>query len=133
MAYLKPPALTRRVVNPLVGRLRVGRVELLRVRGRRTGATQSVPVVPVLVDGHRYLVAPYGESDWVRNLRAAGEAELDGRHGPAHVRADEVAVADRGRVIDAYRRATGRTVQRCFDVLPDPRDHPVFEIHEGGS
>ncbi|MGZ4493730.1 MAG: nitroreductase/quinone reductase family protein, partial [Nocardioides sp.] len=71
MAYLRPSGLTRKVVNPLVSRLRTGGVETLTVTGRRTGRPRSVPVIPVRLGAHRYLVAPYGESEWVRNLRAA--------------------------------------------------------------
>ena len=76
MAYLKPPAFTRHVVNPLVSRLQTGGVATLTVPGRRTGRARTVPVIPVEVGGIRYLVSPYGESQWVGNLRAAGKATL---------------------------------------------------------
>jgi F420H(2)-dependent quinone reductase len=76
MAYLKPQAFTRHVVNPLVSRLQTGGVATLTVPGRRTRRARTVPVIPVEVEGIRYLVSPYGESDWVRNLRAAGKATL---------------------------------------------------------
>jgi deazaflavin-dependent oxidoreductase (nitroreductase family) len=128
MAYLKPPGLTRRVVNPLVTRLRIGGVEQLTVAGRRTGRPQHVPVIPVRVGPHRYLVAPYGESAWVRNLRAAGEGELLGHQVALRFRPREVPVDQRGQIIEAYRQVAGRTVERCFRSLPDPGDHPVFEI-----
>lgn len=128
MAYLKPPGFTRRVVNPVLGRLRIGGVEKLTVTGRRTGVPRQVPVIPVQVASRRYLVAPYGASDWVHNLRAAGGGELLGHQSPIRFRAREVPVDQRAEIIDAYRRVTGRTVERCFRMLPDPGDHPVFEI-----
>lgn len=131
MPYLKPSGLTRKVVNPLVSRLRLGGVETLTVTGRRSGRPRSVPVLPVQVGSRRYLVAPYGESDWVRNLRAAGEGELRGHGAARHFTAHELPAGQRGEVISAYRRAAGRTVERCFRSLPDPGAHPVFEIEPG--
>lgn len=128
MAYLKPPGFTRRVVNPVANKLRIGGVEQLTVSGRRTGLPRHVPVIPVHVGSHRYLVAPYGVSDWVQNLRAAGEGQLVGHQSPERFHAREVPVDQRAEIIDAYRRVAGRTVERCFRSLPDPGDHPVFEI-----
>jgi deazaflavin-dependent oxidoreductase (nitroreductase family) len=128
MAYLKPPGFTRRVVNPVARRFRVGGVEQLTVTGRRTGVLRQLPVIPVQVGSHRYLVAPYGVSDWVRNLRLAGEGELLGHQAPEHFKAREVPVDQRAEIIDAYRKVAGRSVDRCFRSLPDPSDHPVFEI-----
>jgi deazaflavin-dependent oxidoreductase (nitroreductase family) len=49
---------------------------LLTVRGRKSGQPRTTPVVVIEQDGERYLVSPYGIVDWVRNLRAAGEAIL---------------------------------------------------------
>ncbi len=128
MVYLKPPGFTRHVVNPVAGRLRIGGVEQLTVIGRRSGLPRHVPVIPVQVGSRRYLVAPYGVSDWVQNLRAAGEGELLGHQSPTRFRAREVPVDQRAEIIDAYRKVAGRSVERCFRSLPDPGDHPVFEI-----
>lgn len=49
---------------------------MLRVRGRTSGQWRANPVNVLTVDGTRYLVAPRGVTDWVRNLRAAGTGEL---------------------------------------------------------
>ena len=76
MAYLKPPAITRRSTDPLAMRLNAHGGATLTVVGRRTGEPRSVPVIPVEVGGGRYLVSPYGEPEWARNLRAAGKGEL---------------------------------------------------------
>lgn len=128
MSYLKPPAFTRKVVNPLVSRLHSGGVATLTVAGRVSGQPRSVPVIPVTVDDRRYLVAPYGESDWVRNLRAAGKGTLRGRGDSENFQATEVPAGERPQILDAYRKVAGKTVERCFATLPDPTDHPVFRI-----
>jgi deazaflavin-dependent oxidoreductase (nitroreductase family) len=49
---------------------------VLTVVGRKSGEPRSVPVNLLTVDGVRYLVAPRGETQWVRNLRAAGQGSL---------------------------------------------------------
>lgn len=45
---------------------------MLRVRGRKTGEVRETPVNLLTLDGARYLVAPRGVTQWVRNLRVAG-------------------------------------------------------------
>jgi len=128
MAYLKPPALTRHLANPLAMRLRARGVVTLTVVGRRTGEPHRVPVIPVEVDGSRYLVSPYGESDWVRNLRAAGKGELRSKGRTEVFAASEVRVAERGDIIARYLDVAGNTVGPYFVKLPDARDHPVFLV-----
>ncbi|MBN9101972.1 MULTISPECIES: nitroreductase family deazaflavin-dependent oxidoreductase [unclassified Pseudonocardia] len=128
MTYLKPAALTRKVINPLVSVLRTGGVATLTVAGRSTGRRRTVPVIPVAVHGKRYLVSPYGESDWVRNLRSAGRGELHGRGERESIKATEVPAAERAPIIASYREIAGRTVEPCFTGMPDPGDHPVFRI-----
>jgi hypothetical protein len=53
-----------------------GHFYVLEVRGRKTGKTISLPVDPLDLDGRRYLVCARGNSNWVRNARAAGEVVL---------------------------------------------------------
>jgi len=96
--------------------------------GRRTGRPHAVPVIPVQIGESRCLVSPYGEADWVRNLRTAGGGELQGRGTTERFAAREVPVAERAAVIAAYRAVAGRTVEPCFRHLPDPADHPVFVV-----
>lgn len=89
-----------------------------------------MPVIPVEVGPDRYLVSPYGESDWVRNLRAAGTGTLR-RKGNAEVfQATEVPVEERPAIIAQYRELAGSVVGPCFTKLPDVSDHPVFHIVE---
>lgn len=80
----------------------------LETKGRRTGKTMSVPLVVAELGGERYLVSMLGENaDWVRNVRANGEAVL--RYGTLEkVRLQEVPVPDRAPILQAYlHRAPG--------------------------
>src|ERR1700693_449748 len=75
----RPGWFTAHVFNPLVGLVtRLGLSLLgsrvLEVRGRSSGAPRRTPVNLLVLDGERYLVAPRGETQWVRNLRAASGA-----------------------------------------------------------
>lgn len=56
--------------------VKMGTTSLLTVRGRKSGQPHTVPVVLVEQDGQRFLVAPYGVVQWVRNIRVAGTATL---------------------------------------------------------
>ena len=142
-AYRLSPA--RRLVNSLVkGLLRVGvaggHTYLLSVSGRRSGRTYSTPVT-LIENGERWLVAPYGEVNWVRNARAADRATLSrGRHCD-HVRISEVGPQESAPVLRKYLRQV-RTVRPFFDVTPDsPLEafaaetgrHPVFRIEPASS
>jgi len=124
MAYRKPMLFTRKVFNPLAMRFGISGVKALAVRRRRSGTIQRVPLIAVERDGTRYLVSPRGETDWVRNLRAAGEAEFDAQR----VRATEVPVAERPPIIALYRKVAGKAVASHFKALPDPADHPIFRL-----
>ncbi|HEY8653186.1 MAG TPA: nitroreductase family deazaflavin-dependent oxidoreductase [Dermatophilaceae bacterium] len=128
MAYLKPPAFTRHLANPLAMRLSARGVATLTVVGCRTGELHKVPVIPVEVAGSRYLVSPYGESDWVRNLRAAGRGELSRKGQTEIFLAVEVPVDEREIVIARYREVAGNFVGPCFTKLPDPKHYPVFQV-----
>src|SRR5215468_5085841 len=86
--YLKPGWLTSRVLNPLL--MRLGVVPTLAVRGRVSGEWRTVPVNVLELDGQRYLVAPRGDTEWVRNLRATGRGELRRRARVDAFRATEV-------------------------------------------
>ena len=128
MAYLKPGAITRKVFNPLAMRLGFWNVETLTVPRRKSGEPQSVPVIPVDHEGARYIVSTRGESDWVKNLRAAGGGELKRKGQAEKVQVVELPVEERPPVIAAYRAKVGREVQQYFEKLPDPADHPVFRV-----
>lgn len=80
----------------------------LEVRGRRSGKIRRTPIVRTRHDGGDYLVALAGESQWVRNVRAAGGHAVIRRRRARRVRLDELAPADRGEIIAAYLRAGRR-------------------------
>ena len=128
MAYLKPSGFTMRVFNPIAMRFGIGGSETLTVRKRRTGQLQRVPLLPVEHDGARYLVSARGETEWVRNLRVAGDAELRGNNETERIRATEVPVEERPPIIAAYQKRAGKTVASLFKKLPEAADHPIFLI-----
>jgi hypothetical protein len=80
--------------------------------------------------GHqsRYLVSPYGESDWVRNLRTAGQGELSSKGQTEVFHASEIPVEERADIIAKYREVAGSHMGPYFTKLPDPKDHPVFRV-----
>lgn len=74
---------------------------------------------------------PLGESDWVRNLRAAGAGELSSKGRTEVFYATEVPVDEREAIIARYRDVAGSHVDPYFTKLPDPKDHPVFQSARG--
>jgi deazaflavin-dependent oxidoreductase (nitroreductase family) len=117
------------VLNPLVTRL--GATTTLWVRGRITGRPHSVPVRVLVVDGERYLVSPRGETDWVKNLRAAGAAELRrARRAPEPFKAVEIEDSDKLPVVQAYIGRYGLLpgMSKHFSLPLEPSAHPVFRI-----
>jgi len=63
---------------------------LLTVRGRKSGQPRTTPIVVIEQERKRYLLAPFGVVDWVRNLRVAGEATLTRGHRTEALRALEL-------------------------------------------
>jgi deazaflavin-dependent oxidoreductase (nitroreductase family) len=123
---VKPGWLVSRVVNPVL--MRLGIVPTLTVRGRTSGEWRMVPVNVLVLAGQRYLVAPRGDTQWVRNLRATGRGELRRRGRVEPFRAAEIADAGKPRIIDAYLARWGYQVRPYFRALPKAADHPVFRI-----
>ena len=79
-SYRKPGAVDRIFGHTLAFLVSIGVIRghfyVLEVRGRKTGKTISLPVGLLDLDGRRYLVCARGNSNWVRNARAAGEVVL---------------------------------------------------------
>ena len=132
----------RRFVNFVVSPLtRVGlagrHAYLLTVRGRKTGRRYSTPVV-LVENGERWLVSPYGDVNWVRNARAAGEVEISRAGRTETLRIEEVAPEQAAPVLKQYLEGAA-VVRPFFDVKPGspltefvteaPR-HPVFRLIE---
>jgi deazaflavin-dependent oxidoreductase (nitroreductase family) len=126
VAYLRPGFFMRHVMNPLLTALNLK--PTLAVKGRRSGKWRTVPVNVLEHDGQRYIVAIRGETEWVRNLRAAGSGEIRRGARVERFRATEVPVEERAPIIDAYRSLWEREVSSQFRRLPDPADHPVFRV-----
>jgi deazaflavin-dependent oxidoreductase (nitroreductase family) len=105
--FVKPGAFTNRVFNPLMAwlvRRGVGfkGAAVLEVVGRKSGEPRTTPVNPLRLDGARYLVAPRGTTEWVRNIRAAGRAALITRRGRDEFHVSEVPDEAKVPIIRAY-------------------------------
>ncbi len=125
--YVHPGFFLGKVVNPIT--VALGRKTVLCVRGRKSGKLIKVPMDPPFEwDGARYLVSPRGDTHWVRNLRAAGEADLRTRRGLEHICAVELHGAEHDAVVTTYASTITCNCRRSMQQLPDPADHPVFRI-----
>jgi deazaflavin-dependent oxidoreductase (nitroreductase family) len=135
---LSPP---RRVLNfvvsPLV-RMGLGPANtfLLTVPGRRTGRLYTTPVTLVDHAGERWLVAPYGEREWVKNARVSGRVGLTRGRRRITVAATEIPPVERAGVLQAYVEAVP-LVGRFFDApkgapeaafAAEASRHPVFRL-----
>jgi deazaflavin-dependent oxidoreductase (nitroreductase family) len=118
--YVKPKKATN-FFNESVARLtRMGisvyGSRVLYVRGRKSGEWRSQPVNPLNFDGNRYLVAPRGNTNWVRNLRAAGgSGELRVGRRVETFQATEIADDDKAPVLRAYLKHWRWEVGVFFD------------------
>jgi deazaflavin-dependent oxidoreductase (nitroreductase family) len=142
--FQEPDWFTRRVFNPAVAAsTRMGislfGSRVLRVRGRRSGEWRETPVNPLTHDGARYLVAPRGQTQWVRNLRAAGGGEL--RVGRRREPFTASEVNDEGvklAVMREYLRRWKWEVGAFFggvgadspdeELRTESRRHPIFRL-----
>ena len=79
------------VTRSLLGtRLPMGFNGLITIRGRKTGLPRTTPIAIIQFSGRRWVWSPWGEVNWVRNLRAAGEAQITFRGRKEEVRATEL-------------------------------------------
>lgn len=142
--YLEPGPWTRGLLNPLISGLTklgigVWGSRVLEVRGRVSGEWRAVPVNPLPLEGHRYLVAPRGETQWVRNLRVAGDGRL--RKGRRTESIDAVEIVDEESklpILRAYLSKWAFEVGQFFDgitaesaddeLLAAAPGFPVFRI-----
>ncbi len=109
---------------------------LLTTHGRKTGKLYTTPVALVEQDSARWLVAPYGEVNWVRNARAAGEVTLM-RQGKTEVLGfQQISAAESGPILKAYIRQQP-TTKPYFDAqtnsppeafAAEANKHPVFRL-----
>jgi deazaflavin-dependent oxidoreductase (nitroreductase family) len=105
---------------------------MLYVRGRSSGEWRSTPVNLLSHDGHRYLVAPRGHTQWVRNLRVAGGGELRVGRKVERFTATELPDERKPEVLRAYLKRWKLEVGVFFDgVGPDAPDAKLLEIAPG--
>ena len=142
--FQEPDWFTRNVFNRMVAALTRAGVSVwgsrvLEIRGRKTGVVRRTPVNLLAVDGVRYLVAPRGHTQWVRNLRAVGGGALVlGRRRERFTASEITATDEKVEILRAYlRRWRWETGQFFGGVGADaPADelgqiapnHPVFRI-----
>lgn len=109
----------------------------LEVKGRRSGQTRSTAVTWVEHGGQRYLVAPRGNTEWARNVIAAGGQAAIRRRKRENVKLEEIAPEQRPPIIQSYLKKTAMVTKREFGIEPDaPIEefqkiagrHPVFRI-----
>jgi deazaflavin-dependent oxidoreductase (nitroreductase family) len=123
MAAVENPTAIERLFNRIVGALvRVGiglpNMRVLEVRGRKSGKLYTMPVDLLTHDGHLYLVAPRGDTQWARNAAAAGEVTLR-RGRTVHVhRLRALSAAEKPPILKAYLEGFHREVGRFFPVPP---------------
>jgi deazaflavin-dependent oxidoreductase (nitroreductase family) len=141
--YQQPGWFTVHVFNRTVAGLTRAGISVLgsrvlEVRGRTSGEPRRTPVNLLTLAGQRYLVAPRGETQWVRNLRVAGDGVLLLGRRRQPFRATEIADADKREVLRAYLKRWKAEVGVFFDGVDAsspaaeldriaPR-HPVFAI-----
>jgi deazaflavin-dependent oxidoreductase (nitroreductase family) len=105
---------------------------VLAVRGRTSGQWRTTPVNPLTLNGERYLVAPRGETQWVRNMRAAGGGELRVGRRAEPFTATELANEDKPPVLRAYLKRWKFEIGMFFEgVGPDAPDAKLLEIAPG--
>jgi deazaflavin-dependent oxidoreductase (nitroreductase family) len=135
--------------NPIAQRLLgvgvpMGPNALITVRGRKSGEPRTTPVAVVEIDGRRWVIGTFGQTNWVRNLRAAGEATLTIGKRQESVTASELsapeAAAFLSEVLAPFIRRIPLglgswmigSVLGARDILDDPVEaaprHPVFEL-----
>jgi len=154
--YKRPTAVRRQFYDPLMRSLilrwgfggildRGGSdsVQVLAVRGRRTGVTHRHPVGISVLDGHRYVIGFYGHTQWSRNLRVCPDAQLHTRGRQEDVTAVEVTAAEKEAFLRALvgryrffarawlkvapRRLSGDDMRRLL------HDYPVFRLEPSGG
>jgi deazaflavin-dependent oxidoreductase (nitroreductase family) len=105
---------------------------VLYVRGRSSGEWRTTPVNPLPYEGSRYLVAPRGHTQWVKNLRVAGGGELHVGKRIETFTAVELADADKPEILRAYLRKWKMEVGVFFDGIgPDATDAQLLDIAPG--
>jgi deazaflavin-dependent oxidoreductase (nitroreductase family) len=142
LARFRQPTLLDRIINRAFGflvKLGLGLSHnfLIEVRGRKSGLIYSTPVNVLDFKGKKYLVAPRGDTQWVRNVIISREATLVKRTKREMVRLRPIADEAKAGILKTYLDRYKLTVQRYFPVPtgsptevfePLAPRYPVFEI-----
>lgn len=141
--FQEPGWFTKNVFNRLVAGLTklgisVAGSRVLEVRGRKSSEWRRTPVNLLTYEGDRYLVAPRGHTQWVKNLRASGSGRLVLGRRTERFSATEVGEEEKPALLRAYLKKWKWEVGAFFDgVGPDSSegelrriapDHPAFRI-----
>jgi len=141
--FQEPGWFTKNVFNRVVAGLsRLGislaGSRVLEVKGRKSGEWRQTPVNPLVFEGGRYLVAPRGNAQWVRNMRVSGGGRLAHGRRVEEFTAIEVPEDERPELLRAYLKKWKWEVGAFFGgVGPDSSDeelrriapdHPAFRI-----
>jgi len=119
--------------------LPVGPSALLSVAGRTSGKIYTIPISLVENSGMRFLVAAFGEVNWVRNLRAAGKAQLTRRRCTESIEVVELEAKEAAPILKQFLRESQRVsfIKPYFHVTPhsslsdferEALHHAVFRI-----
>ena len=120
----------------VLARAGIGPAHLLTTRGRKTGRVRTTPVIPVVHDQQRWLVAPYGAVPWVLNARAAGQVRLRrGRDRRAYT-IRQLSATQAGPILQRYLRIAPATRpyfraskdSPVAEFIAEADRHPVFEL-----
>jgi deazaflavin-dependent oxidoreductase (nitroreductase family) len=124
----------------LLSRAGIGPMYVLTTRGRRTGQLRTTPIVPVVRDGQRWLVAPYGSVAWVHNARAAGTVTLRRGRDVRTYRVIELSDREAAPILKEYLgfatatrpyfQATAASPVADFEA--EAHLHPVFRLTPTG-
>jgi len=112
------------------------RLYALTIRGRKSGKLFSTPVTLMFNGGKRYLVSPYGDVNWVKNARQAGEVMVEQGSKKETLKIREVSAHDAAPILKQYLQNV-TIVRSYFEVdkdapveafEPTASAHPVFEL-----
>jgi deazaflavin-dependent oxidoreductase (nitroreductase family) len=131
----------RKVGNVMIGALAragvgPGYLHILTTKGRKSGLPRSNPVMLVIEQDRRWLVAPYGHVEWVKNARASGHVTLSRGRRRTEYRIRQIEDDAAGRILKKYVKKAPIMIP-YFEVglasseeefATEARDHPVFEL-----
>jgi deazaflavin-dependent oxidoreductase (nitroreductase family) len=133
-SYKRPGWFTKNLFNRIVAWLTrrgisIAGSRVLEVRGRKSGEWRQTPVNPLDFQGARYLLAPRGHTQWVRNLRASGEGRLRVGRRTEEFTAQEVPDEDKAPLLRAYLERWKWESGAFFEGMgPDSTDEELLQI-----